>query len=97
MSISVPAAIPLLCLSIAGMAQDATGEHFAGVNIDRKPVQAGAIRFARGAPETYSVEYLGDTATEYHRIELRTEPLDCPIRDIRLPPVTLDPRLDHWS
>jgi hypothetical protein len=67
-----------------------TGEHVAGVDIDRKPVQAGAIRLAHGAPETHSVEYLGDTPTEYVRIELRTEPLDRPVRDVRLPPVALD-------
>jgi len=67
-----------------------TGEHVAGVDIDRKPVHAGAIRFAHGAPETHSVEYLGDTPTEYVRIELRTEPLDRPVRDVRLPPVALD-------
>jgi len=51
-----------------------TGENVAGVSIDRKPVLAGAIRFAHGAPETHSVEYLGDIPTEYARIELRTEP-----------------------
>jgi hypothetical protein len=68
-----------------------TGEHVAGIDIDRKPVQAGAIRFAHGAPETHSVEYLGDAPTEYVRIELRTEPLDRPVRDVRLPPVALDP------
>lgn len=68
-----------------------TGEHVAGLNIDRKPVLAGGIRFAHGAPETHSVEYLGDTATEYVRIELRTEPIDRPTRDVRLPPVKLDP------
>ena len=58
----------------------------AGLAITRKPVQAGAIRFAHGAPETHSVEYLGDAPTEYARIELRTEPLDRPVRDVRLPP-----------
>jgi len=67
-----------------------TGEHVAGVTIDRKPVQAGGIRFAHGAPETHTVEYLGDAPTEYARIELRTEPLDRPVRDVRLPPVALD-------
>jgi hypothetical protein len=67
-----------------------TGEHVAGVQIVRKAVQAGAIRFAHGAPETHSVEYLGDIPTEYARIELRTEPLDRPTRDVRLPPVVLD-------
>src|SRR5215471_13613571 len=66
-----------------------TGAGVAGLNIDRKPVLAGGIRFAHGAPETHSVEYLGDAPTEYVRIELRTEPLDRPVRDVRLPPVVL--------
>jgi hypothetical protein len=67
-----------------------TGERVAGVSIERKAVQAGAIRFAHGAPETHAVEYLGDIPTEYARIELRTEPLDRPVRDVRLPPVVSD-------
>jgi hypothetical protein len=67
-----------------------TGDHVAGVSIDRRPVKAGAIRFAHGAPETHSVEYLGDEPTEYLRIELRTEPLDRPAHDVRLPPVAMD-------
>jgi len=67
-----------------------TGEHVAGFTIDRPAVKAGAIRFAHGAPETHSVEYLGDRPTEYIRIELRTEPLERPTRDVRLPPVSLD-------
>jgi len=68
-----------------------TGEHVAGFTIDRRAVKAGAIRFAHGAPETHTVEYLGDEPTEYVRIELRTEPKDRPVRDVRLPPVALDP------
>ena len=67
-----------------------TGEHVAGVTIDRPAVQAGAIRFAHSAPETHSVEYLGDDPTEYIRIELRTEPLERAARDVRLAPVILD-------
>ena len=67
-----------------------TGEHVAGVVIERKPVQAGAIRFAHGAPETHSVEYLGNAPMEYARIELRTEPLDRPVRDVRLPALAGD-------
>jgi hypothetical protein len=63
-----------------------TGDHVAGLDIDRKPVKAGGIRFAHGAPETHSVDYLGDSATEYVRVELRTEPLERPVRDVRLPP-----------
>jgi beta-alanine degradation protein BauB len=41
-----------------------TGEHVEGVMITRKAVQAGAIRFAHGAPETHTVEYLGDAPTD---------------------------------
>jgi hypothetical protein len=67
-----------------------TGDNVAGMDINRKPVQAGAIRFAHGAPETHSVQYLGDDATEYIRLELRTEPLDRPKRDVRLPPMPLE-------
>jgi hypothetical protein len=67
-----------------------TGRGMEGVNVDRKAVKAGAIRFAHGAPETHSVEYLGDEPTEYARLELRTEPLDRPTLDVRLPPVALD-------
>jgi len=63
-----------------------TGDNVAGLNIVRKPVLAGGIRFAHGAPETHTVEYLGDAPTEYARIELRTEPIDRPVRDVRLPP-----------
>jgi hypothetical protein len=36
-----------------------TGEHVAGMVIQRKAVQAGAIRFAHGEPETHTVEYPG--------------------------------------
>ena len=48
-----------------------SGEHVMGLNIDRKPVLA---------------EYLGDAPTEYVRIELRTEDLDRPTRDVRMTP-----------
>jgi hypothetical protein len=68
-----------------------TGMKVAGTTITRPAVKAGAIRFAHSAPETHSVEYLGDAPTEYVRIELRTEPLDLPIRNIRIPPPVLDP------
>ena len=63
-----------------------TGDRVAGHTFRRPAVQAGAIRFAHGAPETHSVDYLGDEPTEYARIELRTEPVDRPVRDVRLPP-----------
>src|SRR5689334_9995514 len=63
-----------------------TGEHVAGFTIKRKPVKAGGIRVAHGAPETHDVKYTGNDMTEYARIELRTEPVDRPTRDVRLPP-----------
>jgi hypothetical protein len=63
-----------------------TGFKVAGTTITRPAVKAGAIRFAHSAPETHSVEYLGDAPTEYIRIELRTEARDLPIRNIRIPP-----------
>jgi hypothetical protein len=68
-----------------------TGFKVSGYTITRPAVKAGAIRFAHSAPETHSVEYLGDIPTEYVRIELRTEPLDIPIRDVRIPPANMDP------
>src|SRR5262249_19316842 len=68
-----------------------TGEHVARMTIEREPVLAGAVRVAPSAPATHSVEYRGDTPAEYVRIELRTEPLDRPVRDVRLPPVAPDP------
>jgi hypothetical protein len=49
-----------------------TGIPVAGLTVTRPAVKAGAIRFAHSAPETHSVEYLGDAPTEYVRIELRT-------------------------
>lgn len=67
-----------------------TGFRTPGVVIDRPPVKAGAIRVSHGQPETHSVKYLGDEPTEYARIELRTEPLDVPVRDVRLPPYSFD-------
>lgn len=67
-----------------------TGFKVSGYTITRPAVKAGAIRFAHAAPETHWVEYLGDAPTEYVRIELRTEPLDLPIRDVRIPPRAAD-------
>jgi quercetin dioxygenase-like cupin family protein len=68
-----------------------TGFKVPGYTITRPAVKAGAIRFAHAAPETHSVEYLGDEPTEYVRIELRTDAADIPIRDVRIPPAALDP------
>jgi hypothetical protein len=68
-----------------------TGLKIAGTTITRPAVKAGAIRFAHSAPETHSVEYLGEVPTEYVRIELRTEARDLLIRNIRIPPPVMDP------
>lgn len=67
-----------------------TGENVAGYTIERPAVKAGAIRFAHGMPETHWVEYLGSEPTQYVRLELKTEPIDRPTRDVRLPPPNLD-------
>lgn len=68
-----------------------TGMKVAGTVVTRPAVKAGAIRFAHSAPETHSVEYLGDAPTEYIRIELRTEAGNVPVRNIRIPPPAVDP------
>jgi len=60
--------------------------HSEGVIIDRPAVQAGGIRFNRGAYEKHWVESLSDKASEYLRIELKTEPLELPGRDVRIAP-----------
>jgi hypothetical protein len=45
------------------------------VTIVRSEVKAGGVRFNRNARvETHRTEYLGDTATEYLRVELKTTP-----------------------
>lgn len=70
-----------------------TGLKVAGMTVTRPAVNAGAIRLSHSAPETHSVEYLGDQATEYLRIELRTEAPQIPIRDVRIPPAAMDPAI----
>src|SRR5690348_427713 len=54
--------------------------------MQRRPVKAGQIRFNRGNKETHTTEYLGDAPSEYVRLELKTEPVDLPRRDIRIAP-----------
>ena len=52
--------------------------------LERPAVKAGGVRFNRNARvETHEVEYLGDGASEYLRIELKTAP-GPPHRDARL-------------
>ena len=60
--------------------------HAEGYSIDRPAVKAGGIRFNRGMVEQHEVESLSDIPSEYLRIELKTEPLELPERDIRIPP-----------
>ncbi len=68
-----------------------TGMKVAGYTVTRPAVKAGAIRFSHSAPETHSVEYLGDAPTEYLRIELRTEAPQVLLHDVRIPPAAMDP------
>jgi len=67
-----------------------TGEVM-GLDFDRPAVKAGGIRFARGLPETHAVEYTGTTRMQYMRIAFKTEALDAPQKDVRLPRLALDP------
>jgi hypothetical protein len=59
-------------------------KHDEGIVIERRPVKAGQLRFNRGMVEKHEVESMSDFATEYLRIELKTEPLELPVRDIRI-------------
>jgi len=52
----------------------------------RPVVKAGAIRFNHGAAEHHQVEELDGVASEYIRVELKTEPLELPKDDIRRAP-----------
>ncbi len=54
--------------------------------MERPAVAKGGIRFHTGAKETHIVEYLGDSASEYLRIELKTERPDQKTRHIRIAP-----------
>jgi hypothetical protein len=54
--------------------------------IIRPAVRAGQIRFSRGMPEHHTMENLGDTKSEYIRVELKTKPIDLPQVDVRLAP-----------
>ncbi len=52
--------------------------------VERRPVVAGGIRYNRNwHDETHEIEYLGDTPTEYLRVELKTVP-DDPHPDARM-------------
>jgi hypothetical protein len=60
--------------------------HEDGPMVERPAVQAGQIRFNRGMPEHHTMENLGDTRSEYIRVELKTVPVDLPDKDVRLSP-----------
>ena len=60
--------------------------HDEGYSIDRPAVKAGGIRFNRGMAERHEVESLSGIASEYLRVELKTDPLELPPNDIRIPP-----------
>ena len=59
--------------------------HAEGFSIDRPAVKAGGIRFNRGMVEQHEVESLSEVPSEYLRIELKTDPLELPPNDIRIP------------
>src|SRR5207253_10160473 len=61
-------------------------KHDEGIMIERRPVKAGGLRFNRGMVEAHEVETLSDFPTEYFRVELKTERLELPMRDVRIPP-----------
>ena len=54
--------------------------------MERPSVEKGGIRFHTGAKETHVVEYLGDSPSEYLRIELKTERPDKKTQHIRIAP-----------
>jgi hypothetical protein len=54
-------------------------------SIERAAVKAGGIRINQGMKETHQVEYLGSAASEYLRIELKSNPT-LPRRTTRLAP-----------
>lgn len=54
--------------------------------VQRPPVRAGQVRFARPVLETHEVEYKGDQPATYVRVELKTQPVDLPEKDVRLGP-----------
>src|SRR5947209_15949764 len=51
--------------------------------IRRPAVKAGQLRYAGPVHERHEVAYLGDVATEYLRIELKTQPIGIPPQDFR--------------
>ena len=54
--------------------------------VERPAVEKGGIRFHTGTKETHVVEYLGDSPSEYLRIELKTERPDKKTQHIRIAP-----------
>ncbi len=52
----------------------------------RPVVKAGGIRFQKGVPERHSVEELDGIESEYVRIELKTQPVELPDKDVRRAP-----------
>ncbi len=54
--------------------------------IIRPAVQAGGIRYSRGAAEHHTVEELDGVTSECLRVELKMKPVDLPERDVRRAP-----------
>jgi hypothetical protein len=60
--------------------------HDGGESVVRPPVKAGGIRFQKGVFERHAVEELDGVESEYIRVELKTEPVDLPEKDVRIAP-----------
>jgi hypothetical protein len=58
--------------------------HEDGPVVERPVVKAGQVRFNHGMPEHHTMENLGDARSEYIRLELKTQAVDLPAKDVRL-------------
>jgi hypothetical protein len=67
--------------------------HEGDKDVIRPAVKAGQIRFNHGMLEHHTMENLGDTRSEYIRVELKTKPVDLPVKDVRLSPT--DPQFEN--
>ena len=57
----------------------------------RPPVKQGGIRFQKGVSERHAVEEMDGVESQYIRIELKTQPVDLPVEDVRRAPADSTP------
>jgi len=69
--------------------------HDDGRSLERPPVKAGGMRVAHGAKETHEATNLSDGASEYIRLDLKTQQPE-KLRDQRIQPVT-PTAADNWT